>query len=334
MPLAMKVHLASTGLRPDHSHIAQFERLAACDRVGRHHLTDDPSAAEALLFVECHQLPGDWRLSSVLTSPLAERFPEKVYVYDERDRPWCARPGLYVSMPASSFREEWQASVPYFLLEDPARRLNREEVPGEPDLLFSFVGSRTHPCRQEILQLEHPRALVEPVEGFLFHDDSSSDFGRRRARFAESLFRSKFVLCPRGHGTSSIRLYESLAAGRAPVIISDDWQRPRGPDWEQIAVFCPENRIRDLPRYLESIEDEATERGNRAREAYEEWYGVDVMFDRLMNELHRLVVRRGCRPFPHRGLWDRRFVGLAGSEVIGRLRGAQMRARRNLGRKG
>ena len=32
------------------------------------------------------------------------------------------------------------------------------------------------------------------------------------------MFRSKFFLCPRGTGTSSIRLYETLSAGRVPVI--------------------------------------------------------------------------------------------------------------------
>jgi len=53
-----------------------------------------------------------------------------------------------------------------------------------------------------------------------------------------------------------------LAAGRAPVIISDDWCPPSGPDWDQIAVVWPERRIDELPRHLELIESEAEHRGH------------------------------------------------------------------------
>ena len=37
---------------------------------------------------------------------------------------------------------------------------------GERDLLFSFVGARTHRCRDSILSLRHPRAQVQQEEGF------------------------------------------------------------------------------------------------------------------------------------------------------------------------
>ena len=323
----MKVYLASAGVRPDHSHIRQFERLADCDRVGRHHLTDDPSDADIALFVECHQLPDDWQLQAIRSSPVNQRYPSKVFVYDERDRPWCAFPGLYVSMPTRAFRADWQKSAPYFLVDDPVERLPRPMTPPTPELLFSFVGSRTHPCRNAVLALAHPRGQVRSVDGFLFHDDSSADFHTRRTEFAEAMFRSKFVLCPRGHGTSSIRLFETLAAGRAPVIISDDWCPPSGPDWDQIAVVWPERRIDELPRHLELIESEAEHRGTLARAAYEEWYAVDVMFDRLMSQLEQLRAARPHRPFPPSGVRDGRYVRLAAGVAANRARGELRRVR-------
>ena len=51
------------------------------------------------------------------------------------------------------------------------------------------------------------------------------------------------MLCPRGQGTSSIRLFEAMRMGIAPVIISDKWIGPKGPEWESFAVFVKEKDI-------------------------------------------------------------------------------------------
>ena len=315
----MRIFLASAGVNSEYSHIAEFRRLASVSRSRRHALVESPSQADAVLFVECHQLPDDWTLSAIRRSELARQFRGKAFVYDERDRPWCALPGLYTSMPRSAFRASWMASVPYFHVTDPSS-LVASEPASPPDLLFSFVGSRTHPCRNEVFRLEHPRGDVRPVDGFLFHDPGSRDFRRRRRDFAQSLQRSAFVLCPRGHGTSSIRLYETLAAGRVPVVISDDWVPPRGPDWDDIAIRWPEADIARLPMWLERIEGEAAERGRLARTCYESWYAPDVMFDRLMDDLERLYVRTQGRWFPPSGIRDRNYVHLASARLAGRGR--------------
>jgi hypothetical protein len=45
-------------------------------------------------------LGSDWQVNAVREHPLTGRFAEKTFVYDERDRPWCSRPGVYVSMSA------------------------------------------------------------------------------------------------------------------------------------------------------------------------------------------------------------------------------------------
>ena len=67
----------------------------------------------------------------------------------------------------------------------------------------------------------------------------SPDFEMRRERFRSVMGRSRFVLCPRGKGTSSIRLYEALAYGCVPVIISDDWVAPAGPTGRASASAGP-----------------------------------------------------------------------------------------------
>src|SRR2546423_15223097 len=107
------------------------EALARVDRVGRHELSADAENADLGLFTQCHMLPRDWRLSALRDHPLTRRYRDKVMVFDERDRPWCAFPGVYVSMPRTHFEDRFQRAWGDF----PAAPI---ESTRQPDLLFSF----------------------------------------------------------------------------------------------------------------------------------------------------------------------------------------------------
>jgi hypothetical protein len=303
----VKIFLASTGVPEDQSCIGAQRRLAGIDRFGVHAISDDPEAADIILFLECH-LIHDWRLRAILESPLVRRFREKCYVYDERDRPWCALPGIFVSMPRRHFRPEYQRAWGYYLIEEPFTRLGLAQAPaGEPDLLASLVATRTHRSRNALFGLAHERAVIEEVSGFVFFDPSSRGYREQRARFAELLYRSKFVLCPRGMGTSSIRLYETMAAGRVPVIIADDWVPPAGPEWGTFAIRWPENRAEDLIAHLEAIEHEAEPRGARARRAFLEFFAPDTAFHWIAETLGQIHENRPAEPFPEAGLRGRSY---------------------------
>ena len=47
-----------------------------------------------------------------------------------------------------------------------------------------------------------------------------------RSTYKKSIERCKFVLCPRGRGSNSIRFYEALNFGKIPILISDDVKLP------------------------------------------------------------------------------------------------------------
>ncbi|HEY3673394.1 MAG TPA: exostosin family protein [Acidimicrobiia bacterium] len=316
------IHLASAGVPELFSANVGWRWLASLDERGRHHLVDDPDAADIVLFTDCHQLGSDWKLDTIRTSAIAREHHEKVYVYDQRDRPWCAFPGVYVSMPEPWFEPRFQSAWSYVPTSEPHVMLGLTEAPEiEPDLLVSFVGSPTHPLRRELVALSHPRGHFESVEGFLFHDWRSDDFDARRAHFAEVLFRSKFVLCPRGHGTSSIRLFEALAAGRVPVIVSDDWVPPLGPDWDSISVRWPERGPFDaLLRRLEELEPAATEMGVRARAAFDEWLRLPVLFDRVAELFAGLAAHGAAVGFPPHGVRGRAYARLVAVDTVGKAR--------------
>jgi hypothetical protein len=319
------VYLASADLGGKPSSIPKFLRALETQRAPqRHSVTDSLDDADAILFTECHLL-NDWRLRAITSAEPVRRYPEKSFVYDERDNPWCGLPGIYVSMPARSFDAHRQVAGAYVFQDDPASRLDYDPSTIDPDLLFSFVGSMTHSIRDDILKLKYvPNSLVERIDGFMFYDSSSVNFETRRVHFAEALFRSQFVLCPRGWGTSSIRLYETMSAGRAPVIISDQWVAPRGPNWSDFSIRWPESKIAELPSYLASINGQAAAMGRRAREAYDAWFATDIKLTRQIDALAEKIRREPRRRFGARRS-DQEYWRLA-------LRDTKVEIRRHISR--
>jgi Exostosin family len=261
--------------------VDELEALAAADRFNVHELVEDPDDADVVLFAQCHMV--DWRLRAIRGHPVSKSNWEKVMVYDERDRPWRSFPGLYVSVPSASFDPRRQRACSYLRLPGA-----ESDVAPEADLLFSFVGSPTATCRRPLFDLQHPRSIVEEVQDFVFWDSASPDFVERRRRYREILTRSRFVLCPRGRGTSSFRLYETLAAGRVPVIISDDWVAPLGPDWGAFSLRAREGATVGLVDMLEAQEEDWPSMSAAAAAAYREYFSREVLFHRLVELLQDL----------------------------------------------
>jgi Exostosin family len=77
--------------------------------------------------------------------------------------------------------------------------------------------------------------------------------------------RSKFVLCPRGVGVSSMRLFESMAMARSPVILSDEWVPLPTIPWEQFSIRVAESDWAKIPEILKNHEQNAEEFGLRAK---------------------------------------------------------------------
>jgi hypothetical protein len=253
--------------------VAGFEDVAAQDRFGEHRLVAEPDDADLILFTQCHMV--DWRLEAIREHAVARAYWMKVMVYDERDRPWHSLPGVYVSMPRRSFDQRSQRSWGYFHVPDVSAASE------QPDILYSFVGSMSHACRRPLLELRHPEGLVEEVPSFFVWQTGRPDFETRRNRFKAILARSRFVLCPRGRGTSSYRIYETLAAGRVPVIISDEWVPPRGPNWELISIRWPEYRLAGLTAMLEERDGDWPALSAAVRGAHRDFFAPEVSFHRI-----------------------------------------------------
>jgi hypothetical protein len=303
-----------------------FTMHASTDRVGMHQITDSPEQADVILFTQCHMLGTDWRLTRITHHPLRQAFPDKVMVYNEFDRPWCALPGVYVSMPGRHFVAAHQRPWAYFAPQ-PLVTVNET-----PDLLFSFVASNTTACRRPLFALKHPQAIVEEVQRFRFWDPTSEGFDERRARFKAVLARSRFVLCPRGNATSSVRLYETLAAGAVPVVIADEWVPPVGPEWEAFSIRWPEGRVDGLIEMLEARDAEWSPMSARARRAYEDYFSPDVYFHQVAERCRELLQAGSLERFPARGVIDRWYAELAVDSARARVRHAPAALRKRVTR--
>lgn len=322
----MRVHVAAhpDGKSARDSVIEMFSG----QREQRHVVTESPVDADIILFVDGHLHNSDWRSDWVAHSELARRFPRKVTVYDERDLPWCRYPGIYVSMPAASFHPNVQIAAPYWQV--PA--MPTTSAVSEADLLFSFVGSPSVSCREDIYRLSHPGAIVERITGFTFFDPGSERFEERKAHFADVMSRSRFILCPRGRGVSSIRLYEAMAAGRVPVIIADEWVPPAGPEWSSFSVRWPEGDVAGLPVALEALADQAPEMAARARAAYEAWVAPDVWLTRQLDQL-QLLRGAGWTEPDASGYRDAAWRTARSADLRGRARSRAVRLRNAIRRR-
>jgi hypothetical protein len=138
----------------------------------------------------------------------------------------------------------------------------------------------------------------------MFWDGYSPRFEDRRERYRGVLGRSRFVLCPRGRGTSSFRLYETLAAGRVPVVISDEWVAPAGPDWDACCLRWPEGETHGLVDLLEERDRDWPSMSAAAVRTYGDYFATEVCFHRVV-DLCRELHEAGCKPSKRRQVQNR-----------------------------
>jgi hypothetical protein len=242
------------------------------------------------------------------------RRPDDTFVWDGQDLPTGRLPGLYCSLPRRIYRASRHRSFcyPYRYNEHVAHA-----PPEEAKYLFGFSGSVTSPLRGRMFAALAPqaaagRALLRTTEVIwsrIFTDEPRPE----KLRYCDNLRQCKFVLCPRGNGVGSVRLFETLETGRVPVIISDQYVPPLAEGWSDCVVRVPERELEDLPRLLESIEPRWPAMAGRARVVWEQNFSDRVLLHRLVANLRlvrasRRTSERWMGPFfaagvlPHYGL--------------------------------
>lgn len=261
-----------------HTCLDRVLELKALDDHGIFSIVCDPGKAEAIVFVENTQFQ-DMGFKTLMAHPLIRRYPEKVFMYNEMDRAWPLLHGLYCSLGREWANQTEQVAFPYLTAANSGvRDIYHSDV--KRQWLYSFVGSASHACRKPLLKLKDDEARIVDTSDFCAWNPVQTFRYAFQKLYIQTMAGSKFILCPRGIGPASLRLYETIEAGRVPVIISDSWVTPPQVDWS-FAVRVPESRITAIPAMLRELEPEWQERGEAARRAWQEAYAPTQMFNTM-----------------------------------------------------
>lgn len=272
------------------THAAEWlSTAAALDVHGVHTLTEDPEAADAILFMEGHQ-GADMFMEEVLWHPLRRRYPDKTFIYHDWDYAFPLMQGIYPSIRAVHHKPGVSAGGVYLARIEENHPVSRARDLNLPqDLLYSFVGANNCEVRDRILKTNVPETYVADTtqrHAWLLSPEERATY---EGEYASVCVRSRFMLSPRGIGPSTYRLFEAMEMGRCPVILSDDWVPPPFIPWEKFSLRVKESQVGDLPRILADAPHVAL--GRAAREAWEQHVDRPHAFHHLAETL-RLILEQ------------------------------------------
>lgn len=120
---------------------------------------------------------------------------------------------------------------------------------------ISFCGwYDSHVVRRQaidVLQTIPTRIETHFILRSAFHAQGSN--GVHETEFRDNMQRSEFNLCVRGLGNYAMRFYETLAAGRIPVLVDTDLVLPFADivPWRELCVISPTVEV--LPKHIETF---------------------------------------------------------------------------------
>jgi hypothetical protein len=322
----MKIYLV--GLRQ-----SSLDAMIELHRVAQpplHELVGDAAAAEMIVFAGSVPAYGE----GIVESPLPRLYPERSFMYWDDDGVVPLLPGIYTNAVKPGWINLHRTASHMFI-----DALNPHVVP-MPEVgkryLFSFAGGSTSVLRKKLYKIDYrrPDVLIKNTSDYYHWDPSQEGREERQKQYAETIAASHFGLCPRGASAGGLRLFEVMQMGVAPVLVSNTFQLPDGPDWDSFLIRVPEGKIKQLPEILDRHVAESAERGRLARLAWEQYFSPPVMFNGIVATYARMaaerrIPERWIQPFWGYILWRRRFRnavrGVAKKTVLGVFRLLRLR---------
>ena len=146
---------------------------------------------------------------------------------------------------------------------------------GEKTIYASFIGTHTHPIREQVFNINHRDFYISDKE----HDVNS---------FCNVVSQSLFGLCPRGYGLNSFRIAECLQYETIPVYISDKFVNCFDANFEDYGVIIEEKDAHRIVDILQSMPDyEVVDKQMKIKEVYDKYYTYQGALNniiRLLNE--------------------------------------------------
>jgi hypothetical protein len=113
--------------------------------------------------------------------------------------------------------------------------------------------------------------------------------------FYQNTIDSDYIVCARGFGNNSIRLYEALCCGRIPVFIDTDCVLPYDfeIDWKKYCVWVDESELPQLGEKIADFHAGLSHTGfldlqRACRKLWEEWLAPEAFFAHFHRHLPRV----------------------------------------------
>ncbi len=283
----MKIYIAPCSPELNYKE-RNMRELASLSQNQIHGFTENPQEADIILIL-------DINFTYYHQHGLLHQYLDKCYAIEDADKPYCVIPGLYASAPASFLHKHRFRGCCYLFERLQCNTfLDSSDDSSEKKYLFSFVGGSTSNVRKRLFKMKFQRSdiLIRYSSGYNHWDKKHPHREVMQKSYVDTIRCSKFVLCPRGVGLGSIRIFEVMELGVAPIIISDKWLLPRGPNWDEFALFMKESELKYILEIAErhALEDEA--RGRLARKAWEEYFSDPVIFNQCIEDIEDLKRNR------------------------------------------
>lgn len=265
----------------EHGEIPRIMRcLEGGAAAARFILKADPQQADLVVLLESCSFKTHHDIPAYRELPYL-RDQCRLYCINYEDGPPGFLPGLYSSLERFRFDPALHLCWPHLrfpneLIDDlPA---SSRSMP--PDLLFSFSGSCSHPMRRRLFDgvKSSNRWVIREINKWYNHNAGE------KQGYVDEILRSKFVLCPRGIASYSHRIVETMALGRVPVVIADDWV-PFSLDDRDYFVRIAEKDIGRVASILSELEADYERYRMAAVRVYQQYFAPDVRYTVAINKL-------------------------------------------------
>ena len=182
--------------------------------------------------------------------------------------------------------DEWE------IIRDDLNIVDRlRKIPKTHD--FCFIGQTHYVGREVFKEIEKDGTLAG--YSYLFRENNKGiyDLSPRQKRqelikFLEEIAACNFVFCPRGIGSSSFRLYQSLMVGSVPIITGmNDYPFKNKIDWDEISFRGDLDSLRELISYAKDTPDYRD-----MREKGMWFWDIYCRHDNLYEELRTIIKER------------------------------------------
>jgi hypothetical protein len=196
-----------------------LNRLSTHKGLTKHYFTNSVNDADIYLFFNSF-----FTASEIRKHPLVKKNPAKCFYFCNADISYPVLPGLYAALPSNILFDYFYRTG--FYLNATNSHINKLKNTLPVTYLASFQGGLSSRLRQKLVAIDFKtdKIKINIVEPQWQHFYVGTGFAESQVDFltnyAKLIYASKFILCPRGNGISSYRLFETLEAGRVPVILS------------------------------------------------------------------------------------------------------------------